>query len=159
MTAEDEHVLVSSARNEDVLMGGVNPYIVPAKVELPTKKYKVTFVLHGHADVIIEVDPAKLPYGRSGLAGSILDIAYAADVPLDHACGGVCACSTCHVIVREGLESCNEATDDELDMVEEARGVTTESRLGCQCVPNGTCDVVVEIPAWNRNLVSEDDHG
>src|SRR5262249_9685944 len=77
----------------------------------------------------------------------------------DHACGGVCACSTCHVIVREGLESCNEATDDELDMVEEARGVTTESRLGCQCVPNGTCEVIVEIPMWNRNLVSEDDHG
>jgi 2Fe-2S ferredoxin len=140
-------------------MGGVNPYIEPAKVELPTKKYRITFVLHGHDDLIVEVDPAKLPYGRTGLAGSILDVALSAGLHLDHACGGVCACSTCHVIVREGLESCNEATDDELDMVEEARGVTTESRLGCQCVPNGTCDVIVEIPMWNRNLVSEDDHG
>ena len=39
-----------------------------------------------------------------------------------------------------------------------SRGLTTESRLGCQCVPNGTCDVVVEIPGWNRNLVREQEH-
>jgi 2Fe-2S ferredoxin len=41
-------------------------------------------------------------------------------------------------------------------MVEQARGVTLQSRLACQCVPNGTCDLVVEVPAWNRNLVKED---
>jgi 2Fe-2S ferredoxin len=133
-------------------MGGINPYIEPAEVEPPKTKYKVTFLPSGK---VFEVDPEKLPYGRSGLPGSILDIAYGADVPLDHACGGVCACSTCHVIVRKGLESCNEATDDELDMLEEARGLTIESRLGCQCVPNGNCEVVVEIPGWNRNLVQE----
>jgi 2Fe-2S ferredoxin len=133
-------------------MGGINPYIEAADVELPRTKYKVTFMPSGK---VFEVDPEKLPYGRSGLPGSILDIAYAADIPLDHACGGVCACSTCHVIVRQGLECCNEATDDELDMLEEARGLTIESRLGCQCVPNGTCDVVIEIPGWNRNLVQE----
>ena len=46
--------------------------------------------------------------------------------------------------------------DDELDMIDEAPGVTTESRLACQCIPNGTQDLVVEIPAWNRNLVKED---
>ena len=92
------------------------------------------------------------------LPGSILDISEAAGVELDHSCGGVCACSTCHVIVREGLASCNEPTDDELDQLEEARGVTIESRLGCQCVPNGTCDVVIEIPGWNRNLVREESH-
>jgi 2Fe-2S ferredoxin len=133
-------------------MGGVNPYIEAAEVELPKHKYKVTFLPQGKE---IEVDPEQLPYGRSGLPGSVLDIAYAADVPLDHACGGVCACSTCHVIVRQGLETCNEPTDDELDMLEEARGLTIESRLGCQCVPNGNRDVVVEIPGWNRNLVQE----
>jgi 2Fe-2S ferredoxin len=133
-------------------MGGVNPYITPAEVELPTKKYRITFLPEGK---VIEVDPEQLPYGRNGLAGSILDIAHGADVPLDHSCGGVCACSTCHVIVKKGLESCNEATEDELDQLEEARGLTTESRLGCQCVPNGNCDIVVEIPGWNRNLVRE----
>jgi ferredoxin, 2Fe-2S len=77
---------------------------------------------------------------------------------LDHACGGVCACSTCHVIVHEGLESCNEPTDDELDQLDEAAGVTAKSRLGCQCVPDGTRDLVVEIPEWNKNYAKEAEH-
>jgi ferredoxin, 2Fe-2S len=135
-------------------MGGVNPYINPADFELPTEKYRVTFLPSGK---VFEVDPNELPYDRTGLPGSILDISSAAGVPIDHACGGVVACSTCHVIIRQGLETCNEATDDELDMLDEARGITTESRLGCQCVPNGTRDIVVEIPGWNRNLIKEHD--
>jgi 2Fe-2S ferredoxin len=136
-------------------MAGKNPYIESGDVEPPKKKYRITFL---PMRKVFEVDPESLPYGRHGLAGSILDISEAAGVPLDHSCGGVCACSTCHVIVREGLESCNEATDDELDQLEEARGVELQSRLGCQCVPNGSCDVVVEIPGWNRNLVREEEH-
>jgi len=134
-------------------MGGVNPYIEAVAVEPPKKKYQLTILPVGK---VIEVDPELVPYGRHGQPGSILDIALAHGVKLDHSCGGVCACSTCHVIVRKGLESCNEATDDEMDQLDEARGVEMESRLGCQCVPNGSCDVVVEIPGWNRNLVSED---
>jgi len=133
-------------------MAGVNPYIEAAEAPLPTQKYKVTFLPSGK---VVEVDPSQLPYGRTGLPGSILDIAEHAGIHLDHSCGGVCACSTCHVIVREGLSSCNEANDDELDQLEQARGLTIESRLGCQCVPNGTKHVTIEIPAWNRNLVSE----
>ena len=62
----------------------------------------------------MEVDPAEIPYDHNGLPGSILDIASGFQQGLDHACGGVCACSTCHVIVHEGLESCNEATYVEL---------------------------------------------
>ncbi len=135
-------------------MAGVNPYITPTETEMPRKKYRVTFLPSGKT---FEVDPERLPYNRTGLPGSILDIAYAADVPIDHACGGVCACATCHVIVQKGLETCNEANDDELEQLDEARGLTLESRLGCQCVPNGTTDVVVEIPGWNRNLIKEDD--
>ncbi|MCS6897260.1 MAG: 2Fe-2S iron-sulfur cluster-binding protein, partial [Nitrospira sp.] len=69
--------------------------------------------------------------------------------------GGGCACSTCHVIVKQGLASCNEGTDDEFDQLEEAPMTTLQSRLGCQCVPDGTQDVVVEIPAVNKNLVRE----
>src|SRR5216683_1647861 len=134
-------------------MGGSNPYIEEVKYKPATKKYKVTFLPSGKT---IEVDPEKIPYGHNGLPGSILDISEGIKAGLDHACGGVCACSTCHVIVREGLESCSEATDAELDMVDTARGITTESRLSCQCIPNGTCDLVVEIPAWNRNLARED---
>jgi 2Fe-2S ferredoxin len=133
-------------------MAGKNPYIQQAAAQPPKTKYRITFLPSGK---VFEVDPERVPYGRTGEPGSILDLAFAAGVDLDHACGGVCACSTCHVIVKQGLETCNEPTDDELDMLEEARGVTLESRLGCQCVPNGTCDVVVEIPEWNRNAVKE----
>ena len=136
-------------------MGGSNPYIEKAEVELPIKPYTVTFVLPDKTERSVQVEPNKIPYGPTGLPGSILDIALGADVDLEHACGGVCACSTCHVIVRQGLESCNEGTDDEFDQLEEAPATTLKSRLGCQCVPNGTKDLIVEIPAVNKNLVKE----
>jgi 2Fe-2S ferredoxin len=58
--------------------------------------------------------------------------------------------------VKQGLESCSEATDDELDQLDEAPATTLQSRLACQTVPNGTMDVVVEIPEWNKNLVKEE---
>ena len=134
-------------------MGGKNPYIEETKAELPKQKYTITFLPD---NVTLEVEPSQLPYGRDGLPGSILDLAAEAGVSIDHACGGVCACSTCHIYVREGLESCNPATDDEEDMLDDARGVEVFSRLACQCVPNGASRVVIEIPQWNRNLVKED---
>lgn len=133
-------------------MGGSNPYIKGAKVNAPKKKYKIRF-LPGNQEV--EVDPANMPTSATGLEGSILDIALASGVDIDHACGGVCACSTCHVVVKEGLETCNESTDDEEDQLDKAPGVTPQSRLACQTVPNGTKDIVVDIPNWNRNLVRE----
>jgi len=135
-------------------MGGTNPYIAKSDIELPTKPYTITFIGQDKS-VVVEVDPAHVPYGPTGQPGSILDIALNSGVELEHACGGVCACSTCHVKVKHGLESCNEATDDELDQLEEAPDLSLNSRLGCQCVPNGTMDLVVEIPAWNKNLVKE----
>ncbi len=136
-------------------MGGTNPYLKSVAPERPTRKYKLTFRPEERE---VEVDPARVPYDRTGQPGSILDIALAHDVDLDHSCGGVLACSTCHVIVRQGIESCGEPSEDELDMLEKAPGLEPNSRLGCQCVPNGTSDVVVEIPEWNRNLVSEAPH-
>ena len=78
------------------------------------------------------------------------------EAPEGYACGGVCACSTCHVVVKQGLESIPEATDDENDQLDNAPGLTPQSRLACQSVPDGTQDLVVEIPSWNRNLVKED---
>jgi 2Fe-2S ferredoxin len=74
-------------------------------------------------------------------------------VELEHACGGVCACTTCHVIVKEGDENLSEMDDEEQDRLDMAPGLTLHSRLGCQAVVKG--DVVVEIPSWNRNYVSE----
>ena len=137
-------------------MGGQNPYIQPSEVHLPKKKYTLRIRDEHKKEHVIEVDPAKIPYGHHGLPGSILDIALAHGIELDHACGGVCACATCHVVVREGLDTCNESTDDEEDQLDEAYDLTAQSRLGCQCVPDGTKDVVIEVPSWNRNLAREE---
>ena len=134
-------------------MGGLNPYLDTSAPALPTKPYTVTFLPDGET---IEVDPKALPYARDGYPGSLLEIALGHEIDIDHACGGVCACSTCHVILREGSESCNEPTDAELDQLDNAPGLEPESRLACQVVPNGSCNVTVEVPNWNRNLVSED---
>lgn len=136
-------------------MGGTNPFIRQAAAKLPERCYRITFEPHGKA---IEVDPAKLPYDRTGRKGSILEIALGNGVEIDHACGGVVACSTCHVIVREGLETCSAATEDEEDQLDLAPGLTPKSRLACQTVADGTKDLVVEIPGWNRNLVKETPH-
>lgn len=133
-------------------MGGQNPYIEDAEVELPTQPYKLTFL---PMNVTVEVNPEELPYGDHGLPGSVLDIAIKHGIELDHACGGVCACSTCHVILRQGLDACNEPSDAEEDQLDDAYGLTPQSRLGCQCIPNGKKDIVVEIPQWNRNLSRE----
>jgi 2Fe-2S ferredoxin len=136
-------------------MGGSNPFIERVEAKLPTRTFTVTFLPDGEQ---VEVDPAQLPYGRDGLPGSILDIALAHGIDVDHACGGVCACSTCHVIVRQGLETCSESTDDEEDRLDQAPGRELQSRLACQCVPDGSKDVVVEVPGWNRNMVREEHH-
>lgn len=136
-------------------MGGQNPFIQPVSAKLPAKPYSITFM---PMNVKVDVKPEELPYARDGAKGSILEIALGHDIEIDHACGGVCACSTCHVIVKEGVESCQEATDDELDQLDNARGLTPKSRLACQAIPDGTRDVVVEVPEWNRNMVSEGHH-
>ena len=136
-------------------MGGTNPYIEKADYELPKVCYSVTFIQPSGRSTTVTVDPEKIPYGVTGLPGSILDIAMGQGIDLEHVCGGVCACSTCHVIVKQGLETCNEGTDDEYDQLDEAPMTTLQSRLGCQCVPNGKADIVVEIPAVNKNLVRE----
>jgi 2Fe-2S ferredoxin len=140
-------------------MAGTNPYIKLADAKLPETTYRMTFrIPESGEERVIEVDPERLPYGRTGRPGSILDIALGHHIEIEHTCGGVNACSTCHSIVRQGLASCNEASDDELDQLEEAPGLTIQSRLSCQCIPDGTMDVVVEIPAWNRNAVKETPH-
>jgi 2Fe-2S ferredoxin len=142
-------------------MGGSNPYIKAAEVVLPKTKYKIRFEPENAADgepITVEVDPAKIPYGETGQPGSVLSIALAHGIEVEHTCGGVCACSTCHIYVKEGMETCNEATDDELDQLESARAQTIQSRLSCQTVPNGTKDVRVVIPAWNVNFVKETPH-
>jgi 2Fe-2S ferredoxin len=133
-------------------MGGQNPFIRKVETRAATTRFHITFQ---PMDETVEVDPERVPYGRDGQPGSILDIALGHDIDLDHACGGVCACSTCHVLVRQGLETCGDASDDALDPLAMAPGLVVGSRLGCLWVPDGTRDLVIEIPNWNRNLVSE----
>jgi ferredoxin, 2Fe-2S len=104
-------------------------------------KHKVTFL---PMNVTVEVDDADVPYGDHGKPGSILDIALKNNIRLEHNCGGNCACTTCHVIVREGVDHLSEMEEDEEDKLDQAPGLTPYSRLGCQSVVTG--DVTVEIP-------------
>lgn len=104
-------------------------------------------------DKTVEFEHGKLPYQDHGKPESLLDIAMNFGIPLEHACGGSCACTTCHVIVVEGDAHLSEAEDDELDKLDTAADLTLHSRLGCQAVVTG--DVTVRLPAWNRNYVSE----
>jgi 2Fe-2S ferredoxin len=74
---------------------------------------------------------------------SLLDVAIAHDVPLQHACGGFCACTTCHVHVKSGLENLSASEEDEEERLDRATNITLQSRLGCQAKIHG--DVTVEI--------------
>jgi len=75
-------------------------------------------------------------------------------VEIDHACGGVLACSTCHVYVRKGGDTCNEASEDEEDMLDLAFNLTVTSRLGCQIVISEELDgLTVQLPTTTRNLL------
>ncbi len=112
---------------------------------------KVTFVNLGRT---VEFESGKLPYQHHGKPESILDVALNFGIHLEHACGGSCACTTCHVHMKSGVETnLSPLDDDELDRVEQAADLTLESRLGCQAVVKG--DVIVDMPSWNRNYVSE----
>ena len=113
-------------------------------------KYRVTFEPAG---ATVEVDPAMYPFGRVGKPGSLIDIALSHGVHIEHACGGIGICATCHVIVVEGDENLSEPDEEELDALERAPGNTPRSRLACQAVVSG--DVTVTVPDWNRNAAGE----
>lgn len=103
----------------------------------------------------VEFEHGKLPYQDHGKPESILDVALNFGIPLDHACGGNCACTTCHVVVKKGRELLSEMDDDEADRLDMAADLQLNSRLGCQVQIEKPGEVVVEIPSWNRNYVSE----
>ena len=85
---------------------------------------------------------------------TICDAALKNDIEIEHACEKSCACTTCHVIIREGINSLEEATEEEDDLLDKAWGLEPDSRLSCQAVV-GTKDLVVEIPKYTINMVSE----
>ncbi len=114
---------------------------------------KVTFVQRGKPDQTVEFEHGKLPYLGHGLPESFLDVALNAGIQLEHACGGSCACTTCHLIIRQGMENLSEMEEIEADRLDTAWELTTSSRLGCQAVIKG--DVVAEFPMYTRNYVQE----
>jgi 2Fe-2S ferredoxin len=85
---------------------------------------------------------------------SICDAALRNDIDIEHACEKSCACTTCHVYVREGFDSLEEADELEEDYLDKAWGVDPDSRLSCQALVNDE-DLVVEIPKYTINMVSE----
>ena len=76
------------------------------------------------------------------------------DIEIEHACEMSCACTTCHVIVREGFDSLEEADELEEDYLDKAWGLEPESRLSCQAQV-GDNNLVVEIPRYTINHASE----
>ncbi|KLU35624.1 2Fe-2S ferredoxin [Massilia sp. WF1] len=76
------------------------------------------------------------------------------DIEIEHACDRVCACTTCHVIVREGFDSLNEQEEKEEDMLDKAWGLEPNSRLSCQAIIADE-DLVVEIPKYTINHAAE----
>jgi 2Fe-2S ferredoxin len=112
---------------------------------------RVTFQPEGRT---VEFEFGTLPYDHHGKPMSFLDVAENIDIFLDHACGGVCACTTCHLWIKN-QQGISEADDDEIDRMDMAADQQLDSRLGCQAVITKPGDYVVEIPKWNRNYVSE----
>jgi len=114
---------------------------------------RVTFMPEGKT---VEFEYGTMPYDHHGKPMSFLDVAENYGIFLDHACGGVCACTTCHIwVVKDSGKGISEAEDDELDRLDMAADQQLNSRLGCQAVITGPGTYVVEIPSWNRNYVSE----
>lgn len=109
------------------------------------------------AKIVFLPHPELCPEGAEveALPGeSVLDAALRNGIGIEHACEKVCACTTCHIIVREGFDSLEESSELEDDMLDKAWGLEPESRLGCQTRMIDE-DLVVEIPKYTVNMVSE----
>jgi 2Fe-2S ferredoxin len=114
---------------------------------------KVKFILRDGTEKVVEFEHGKMPFQEHGNPESFLDVAMNHGVHLEHACGGSCACTTCHLYIVEGEENLSEPEDNELDRLDTAWDLRTNSRLGCQAVIKG--DVVAEFPLYTRNYVQE----
>jgi 2Fe-2S ferredoxin len=85
---------------------------------------------------------------------TVCDVALANGIDIEHACEKSCACTTCHVYIREGFDTLDESTEDEDDLLDKAWGLEPDSRLSCQAVV-GETELVIEIPKYTINMVSE----
>ncbi len=85
---------------------------------------------------------------------SVCEALLANDIEIEHACEMSCACTTCHVVVREGYDSLGEADEIEEDLLDKAWGLTPTSRLSCQAIVGDT-PLTIEIPKYTINMVKE----
>jgi 2Fe-2S ferredoxin len=85
---------------------------------------------------------------------SLCDALLENGIAIEHACEKSCACTTCHVVVREGIDSLAEAEEKEEDMLDKAWGLEANSRLSCQARMDGE-DLVIEIPKYTINHARE----
>ncbi|GHE87926.1 ISC system 2Fe-2S type ferredoxin [Thalassotalea profundi] len=107
--------------------------------------------------IIILPNPEHCPEGAvldAEKGESVLNVILKNDIDLEHACEKVCACTTCHVIIREGFDSLAESDELEDDLLDKAWGLEPESRLSCQALVADE-DLVVDIPKYTVNMVSE----
>jgi ferredoxin, 2Fe-2S len=102
-----------------------------------------------HATLCPEGAVIEAPAGKS-----ICDVLLENDIEIEHACEKSCACTTCHVVVREGFDSLGEPEEKEEDLLDRAWGLEATSRLSCQAVVDSE-DLVIEIPKYTINQVSE----
>ncbi len=102
-----------------------------------------------HEELCPEGDVVEAQAGES-----VLDAALRQGIDIEHACEKSCACTTCHIVVREGFDSLEEPDELEEDMLDKAWGLEPESRLSCQSLVADE-DLVVEIPRYTINQVSE----
>ncbi|HRI00827.1 MAG TPA: 2Fe-2S iron-sulfur cluster-binding protein [Saprospiraceae bacterium] len=87
---------------------------------------------------------------------SLLELTEEFDIHLNHNCGGVCACSTCHVYIHKGDKHIEEISDKEEDFIDRAINPRLESRLACQCIIlDQNCEITVEIPDQKRIIGHE----
>ena len=102
-----------------------------------------------HAEYCPEGDTIDAPRGTS-LCEAMLDHG----IPIEHACEMACACTTCHVVVKQGFDSLGEMDEAEEDLLDRAWGLTPTSRLSCQAIVSDQ-DVVIEIPKYSINHAKE----
>ena len=102
-----------------------------------------------HAEYCPEGKEIEAPVGTS-ICEAMLDNG----VKIEHACDMSCACTTCHVIVKEGFNSLNEAEEEEEDLLDKAWGLQPQSRLSCQAILARE-NVTVEIPKYSINHAKE----
>ena len=111
---------------------------------------KVTFLPHAEHcpdGMVVEAETGR----------SLLDVAHDHHIEIESACGGVCACTTCHCVIREGFKSLGDVDELEEDFLDRAWGLEAQSRLACQAIV-GEEDITVEIPKYSLNHAAEAPH-